>query len=242
MSRLNFNTKAIRRERNASIPQQPKQCKQVSIVSWRKSRFGWYSKRGKSCWAYYAVCGNSNFYKKFGLRLSDADLHKWQDHSKAAAAKEREESTEKHETKAHNCFALSVAGASENHGRDIEMAVVRNVANPAFDLSERAVHVHSPFHSHHSHSHRSHGNGHYDWFFMSHWNMVGMNPYAVCVANHKAGKIEVEHVKSAALKSTGINKAHSRNSHHFESNQRTGRLPVTSSGKLYDIFTTCRFK
>jgi len=218
MLRLNFRTVERKQAFVRYSPQQytPGKPKPKGAAARRdKSRFGWFAKKGKGCLAYYAVCGVSNYYKRAGLRLSDADLHKWQEHTKATVAKGEE--TEQHEIKAHKkCFALSAVSALESHGHDSETEVVRDVTNTpsAFDSAEGAIYHHSPFHSHHSH--HSHGSGHFEWFFMSVWNIAGLNPYAVCIANHKAGKITLEQVKTKVSKSSG-NKMHSRSSYYSES-------------------------
>ena len=220
MSKLNFRIVDKKRECNRSPTQQYAPGKPLlkgAAARRDNSRFGGYCKRRKVGNAYRAVCGYRNYYAKFGLRLAGADLQKWQEHSKAVV-KEKEEITEHHETKARkDCFAISVVGASESHGCETEITVVRNVTNPTFDCAERTMHLHSPFHSHHSHSHSSHGNGHYDWFFMSVWNIAGLNPYAVCIANHKAGKITLEQVKTKVSKSSGVNKVHSKNPNNSDS-------------------------
>jgi len=218
MSRLNFRTVERKQAFVRYSPQQytPGKPKPKGAAARRdKSRFGWFAKRGKGCLAYYAVCGCSNYYKKVGLRLSDADIHKWQEHTKAAVT--RDEGTGQHETKSRkDYFALSVVGVSESHGHNSEIAVIRDVTNAhsAFDSPEGSVQHHSPFHSHHSH--HCHGTGHSEWFFMSVWNIAGLNPYAVCIANHKAGKITVEKVKTKVTKSSGINEVHSKKPNNFD--------------------------
>jgi len=169
-------------------------------------RFYYYAKGIRRPYgAYYSVEGRKDYFRKFGLHISNSDPHLWRH--------------------VHSGFGFS----STEH---IPIHMHEHGYNDPMGASTYEHFWHQHLHS--NHAIHDHHDAFSSWFFMSYWKMAGLDPYAICVANHKAEKIGAGELKMHAGEHTshathGHGGAESHSIHYCENKTGNTKQETGSS-------------
>ncbi len=112
-----------------------------------------------------------------------------------------------------------------------------NPETQTFFQTYSLTHLSSSSYHHSDHSHSSDSSGHFSWFFQSFWNMVGMNPYAICVSKHTAHDPKVD-IGSKWKSDAGSNK-HKNPSAKYDHSHPSTHASESGRAESKSVFLNC---